>query len=49
MVKCQMAPIRCSEEQTELATAFFPCQRVDFPIKYLGLPLSTTKLPKSAL
>jgi hypothetical protein len=28
---------------------FFQCQKVDFPIKYLGLPLSTTKLPKSAL
>jgi hypothetical protein len=27
----------------------FPCQKVDLPIKYLGLPLSTSKLPKSAL
>jgi hypothetical protein len=47
--KCQIALIRCSKEQTTLVIAFFPCQKVDFPIKYLSLPLSTTKLPKSAL
>jgi hypothetical protein len=47
MVKCQMAPIRCSEEQINLGMAFFPCQKVNFPIKYLGLPMSTTKLPRS--
>jgi hypothetical protein len=48
MVKCQMAPIRCSEEQINLAMTFFPCQKLDFLIKYLGLPMSTTKLPRSA-
>jgi hypothetical protein len=32
----------------QLAVIVFPCQKVDFPNKYLGLPLSTSKLPKSA-
>jgi hypothetical protein len=31
-----------------MATAFFPCQVIDFSIKYLGIALSTTKLLKSA-
>jgi hypothetical protein len=49
MVKCQLAPIRCSEEQTALVVTLFLCLKVDFLLKYLGLPLSTSKLPKSAL
>jgi hypothetical protein len=48
MSKCQLAPIRCSSEQVQMVTDFFPCQVVNFLIKYLGIPLSTTKLPKSA-
>jgi hypothetical protein len=32
-----------------LATPLFPCQQMDFLIKYLSIPLSFTKLPKSAL
>jgi hypothetical protein len=47
--KCQMAPIRCEEGDIQLATNIFPCQLVDFPIKYLGIPLALRKLPKSAL
>jgi hypothetical protein len=46
--KCQIAPIRCDEAQVSLATSFFPCAMVEFPIKYLGLPLSVSKLPKLA-
>jgi hypothetical protein len=49
MVKYQLAPIRCSEEQSALVVTLFLCQKVDFPLKYLGLPLSTSKLPKSAV
>jgi hypothetical protein len=49
IAKCQLVPIRCSEEQTSLAISFFQCYKVDFPIKYLGLPLSTSKLPKLVL
>jgi hypothetical protein len=47
--KCEMAPIRCAEGDIQLATNIFPCQLVDFPIKYLGIPLALGKLPKSAL
>jgi hypothetical protein len=48
-VKCQLASIRCSEEQIALAIALFPCQRADFPMTYLGLPLSVSKLHQSVL
>jgi hypothetical protein len=47
--KCQLVPIRCSEEQIVMATNIFPCQLGDFPFKYLSTPLSVTKLPRSAL
>jgi hypothetical protein len=46
--KCQIAPIRCDETQVNLATSYFPCAVVEFPIRYLGIPLSVTKLPKTA-
>jgi hypothetical protein len=46
--KCQIAPIRCSEEQISLVTQLFPCAVADFPICYLGISVSTTSLPKSA-
>jgi hypothetical protein len=29
--------------------SLFPCQLVDFPVKYLAIPVSANKLPKSAL
>jgi hypothetical protein len=38
--KCLMAPIRCTSEQIQVAASDFPCQMVDFLIKYLGLPLT---------
>jgi hypothetical protein len=47
--KCQMAPIRCTPDQILVAASAFPCQIVDFPIKYLGIPLSVKKLPRSVL
>jgi hypothetical protein len=46
---CHMAPIRCTEEGIHLALNIYPCQRVEFPIRYLGIPLALGKLPKSAL
>jgi hypothetical protein len=46
--KCQMAPIGCEEEHLVVAADEFPCQ-IAFPMKYLGIPLSATKLPRSAL
>jgi hypothetical protein len=47
--KCQQAPIRCDANQVQLATSIFPCQVTEFPIKYLSLPLSISKLPRAAL
>jgi hypothetical protein len=32
-----------------MVTSIFPGQLVEFPIKYLGIPLAVTKLPRSAL
>jgi hypothetical protein len=32
-----------------LATSVFPCQKTTFPIKYLRIPLSVSRLPRSAL
>jgi hypothetical protein len=47
--KCQMVLIRCNPFQIQVAAATFPCQVVDFPIKYLCLALSIKKLSRSAL
>jgi hypothetical protein len=47
--KSQLIPIRCTDEQVSQACIDFPCQLMSFPIKYLGIPLLVTKLPKSAL
>jgi hypothetical protein len=47
--KCQLVPIRCSEEQMAQASSLFPCQQVAFPIKYLRIPLAISKLPRSTL
>jgi hypothetical protein len=44
-----MALIRCSEEQTTMTTSFFPCQLVDFPLKYPGIPLFISMLLKTTL
>jgi hypothetical protein len=49
MTKCQLVPIQCSEDQIQAALSSFPCQRADFPITYLGMPLSVYKLPRYAL
>jgi hypothetical protein len=49
MNKCQLAPIRCAPDQVNMATSIFPGQLVEFPIKYFGIPLVVTKLPRSVL
>jgi hypothetical protein len=46
--KCQMTLISYSEDQLSLVSSFFPCSMVQFPTRYLGIPVSVTKLPKSA-
>jgi hypothetical protein len=40
--------IYCSEEDIGLVDNLLPCQLSHFPIRYLGIPLSVTKLLKSA-
>jgi hypothetical protein len=49
LVKCQIATIRCNDEQLQVARDNFPCPTVKFLIKYLGLSLAPGKLPHSAL
>jgi hypothetical protein len=43
-----MVLIRCDQMAIDMATELFPCQVVSFLIRYLGAPLSVTKLPRSA-
>lgn len=47
--KCSITHIFGCEEAVEDIQSIFRCQVAHFPIKYLGLPLSTRKLPKSQL
>jgi hypothetical protein len=42
-------PIRCDQDQLAVAMSHFPCQVTYFPLKYLGIPLSIGKLPKTVL
>jgi hypothetical protein len=43
LANCQLAPIWCAPEDIEVATVFLPCQVIDFPLKYLSVPLSIRK------
>jgi hypothetical protein len=47
--KCQLTPIRCTLDQVQLVQQIFPYQLVNFPCKYLGVPLSIHKLSKADL
>jgi hypothetical protein len=47
--KCQITPIRCSEEQIAFVQHLLPCQLVHFPCRYLGIPLSVYEPKKSEL
>lgn len=42
--KCAISPIRCSEEDVATVLQVFPCCVQGFPTKYLGAPLSITRL-----
>lgn len=39
--------IRCSEEEISTVQQLLPCELINFPCKYLGLPLSIKKLTKA--
>jgi hypothetical protein len=47
--KCSITPIHVPEGNTQQLQAILGCQIADFPIKYLGLPLSVKKVPKAKI
>jgi hypothetical protein len=49
MQKSSIVPTRCATEQLEVILRAIPCEVIDFPCKYLGLPLSIRKLTKADL
>lgn len=44
--KSLIAPIACSDEQLHTIQTILPIPTSEFPIQYLGLPLSVTRLKK---
>jgi hypothetical protein len=49
LAKCQLVPIRCTDQQSQLVLEAFPCQEAQFPFNYLGVPLSVWKLLRTSL
>jgi hypothetical protein len=49
MGKCQILPICYSADQLLVVSNMLPCPVVEFPVKYLGIPLALGKLSRSAL
>jgi hypothetical protein len=47
--KSNAFPIQCDEEQRNMVQQFLPCQLLEFPCRYLGLPLSLNKLTKDQI
>jgi hypothetical protein len=47
--KSTVAPIQCTQLEVQEVMDYFPCEIEEFPIKYLGLPLSIKKLSKNQL
>jgi hypothetical protein len=45
--KCQLAPVRCSDEEVQTILDNFPGHLVGFSVTYLGILLSVGKLPKA--
>jgi hypothetical protein len=44
--KSNVLPIQCAEEDMACIQDLLPCEVIDFPCKYLGLPLTIRKLIK---
>ena len=44
-----MLPIQCLEDDKAIIQEQLPCQILDFPCKYLGVPLSLRKLSKAQI
>ncbi|KAM0894059.1 hypothetical protein ACQ4PT_024726 [Festuca glaucescens] len=49
LAKCSLHPIRCSQEQVDLASSILGCEVASFPFKYLGLPLGLRKVTAAQL
>jgi hypothetical protein len=49
VAKCQFTPICCTEEQVATMMSVFSCQQVQFPCRYLGIPLHVHRLKKADL
>jgi hypothetical protein len=47
--KSSVYPIRCDEAEKAVVQQLLPCDLLDFPCRYLGLPLSLKKLTKEQL
>jgi hypothetical protein len=47
LAKCSITPIYGGEDALDDIISILRCQAQAFPIKYLGLPLSTTRIPKA--
>jgi hypothetical protein len=45
--KCSITPIYGAKDMLQQIQDVLPCQMCQFPITYLGVPLSTTTIPKS--
>ena len=42
--KCSVSPIACTDAEAVGAAELMECQLAPFPVKYLGIPLSTRRL-----
>jgi hypothetical protein len=49
MSKSSISPIQCAQTDLDLIHDHLPCRIEEFPVKYLGLPLSIKKLSKVQL
>jgi mannosylglycoprotein endo-beta-mannosidase len=47
--KSSVLPIQCLEEDRRILQAHLPCQLLEFPCKYLGVPLSLKKLTRAQI
>lgn len=45
--KCFITPIRCSQEQIDAVRLILPCMVQDFPTRYLGAPLSLSRVSRA--
>lgn len=47
IAKCSITPIFCADEVLTEIQAVLPCQVSQFPITYLGVPMSTSAIPRA--